>query len=227
MTLPIALAALAQELETVRAEVLREAEGLSQAQADWRPSASDWSVGEILHHLTLAEINTGKLTSKLLKETGSAVAPYPPDLTGFAPLAPWPPGPARRRPSSARTRAIRSRSSSRTSGRREHGATSRSSGWRPSIPGRSHGGTSRWARWTSASGGCSRPITTGTISSRSGGSRRRRAFRGRDRRPSGVVGHQPDRSRPSAVARVVDLRAVGHGDQHIHLRPEVHVVARF
>ena len=77
MTLPIALAAIAQDLEAVRAEVLRETEGLSQAQADWRPSPSDWSVGEILHHLTLAEINTGKLTSKLLKETGSAVAALP------------------------------------------------------------------------------------------------------------------------------------------------------
>jgi hypothetical protein len=74
-------------------EVLREAETLTQAQADWRPTADDWSVGEILHHLTLAEINTGKLTSKLLKETGSAVSPYPPDLTGFAPLPAWPPGP--------------------------------------------------------------------------------------------------------------------------------------
>jgi hypothetical protein len=93
MTLPPALDAIARDLEAIRAEVLHEADGLSQAQADWRPSADDWSVGEILHHLTLAEINTGKLTSKLLKETGSAVAPYPPDLTGFAPLPAWPPGP--------------------------------------------------------------------------------------------------------------------------------------
>jgi hypothetical protein len=93
MTLPAALAGLAQELDTVRAEVLREADGLSQAQADWRPSANDWSVGEILHHLTISEINTGKLTSKLLKETGSTTAAYPPDLAGFAPLPAWPPGP--------------------------------------------------------------------------------------------------------------------------------------
>jgi DinB superfamily len=93
MTLPAALDAIARDLDAVRADVLREADGLSQAQADWRPSADDWSVGEILHHLTLAEINTGKLTSKLLKETGGAVAPYPPDLTGFAPLPAWPLGP--------------------------------------------------------------------------------------------------------------------------------------
>jgi hypothetical protein len=93
MTLPTALDAIAQELDAVRAEVLREADGLSQAQADWRAAVDDWSVGEILHHLTLAEINTGKLTSKLLKETGGAVAPYPPDLAGFAPVPPWPAGP--------------------------------------------------------------------------------------------------------------------------------------
>jgi hypothetical protein len=93
MTLPVALAAIAQDLEDVRAEVLRETDGLSQAQADWRPSRSDWSVGEILHHLTLAEINTGKLTSKLLKDTGGGVLPYPPDLTAFAALPPWPSGP--------------------------------------------------------------------------------------------------------------------------------------
>ena len=93
MTLPAALDAIARDLDAVRAEVLRETDGLSQGQADWRPTRDDWSVGEILHHLTLAEVNTGKLTSKLLKETGGAVAPYPPDLAGFAPLPAWPPGP--------------------------------------------------------------------------------------------------------------------------------------
>jgi DinB family protein len=93
MTLPAALDAIARDLDAVRAEVLHETDGLSQAQADWRPSPDDWSVGEVLHHLTLAEINTGKLTSKLLKETGSALAPYPSDLAGFAPVPAWPPGP--------------------------------------------------------------------------------------------------------------------------------------
>jgi hypothetical protein len=93
MTLPLALDAIARELDAVRAEVLREVETLTQAQADWRPSADDWSVGEILHHLTLAEINTGKLTSKLLKEPGAVAGSYPPELAGFAPVPPWPPGP--------------------------------------------------------------------------------------------------------------------------------------
>ncbi len=95
MTLPPAVEALWNELEAVRQEILKEAEGLSQAQVDWRTSDQIWSVGEILHHLTLAEINTGKLTSKLIKEADAAgkLAPYPADLKAFAPLPPPPPGP--------------------------------------------------------------------------------------------------------------------------------------
>jgi hypothetical protein len=94
MVLPPPVEAIWRDLESLRADVLKEAAGLSQAQADWRPSERDWSIGEILHHLTLAEIATGKLTSKLLKEAAAGVQPYPPDLGSFAPLPPWPPGPA-------------------------------------------------------------------------------------------------------------------------------------
>src|SRR3990172_9321401 len=95
MALSPAVETLWNELQTVREKVLKETEGLSQAQADWRPSDTDWSVGEILHHLTLAEINTGKLTSKLIKEADAAgkLGPYPSDLKGFVPLPPPPPGP--------------------------------------------------------------------------------------------------------------------------------------
>jgi hypothetical protein len=95
MALPPAVEALWNELQAVREKVLRETQGLSRAQADWRPSDTDWSVGEILHHLTLAEINTGKLTSKLIKEADAAgkLAPYPSDLKGFVPLPPPTPGP--------------------------------------------------------------------------------------------------------------------------------------
>ncbi len=95
MALPPAVETLWNELQAVRQKVLKEAEGLSQAQADWRPSPEDWSVGEILHHLTLAEINTGKLTTKLIKEADAAgkLASYPPDLTAFPPFPAMPPGP--------------------------------------------------------------------------------------------------------------------------------------
>ncbi|TMK25912.1 MAG: DinB family protein, partial [Actinobacteria bacterium] len=49
MPLPKPVDALWAELQSVRAEVLKEAEGLSQGQADWRPSEKDWSVGEVVH----------------------------------------------------------------------------------------------------------------------------------------------------------------------------------
>ena len=90
MALPGAIERLWSELERVRADVLREVDGLSQRQADWKPGAGDWSVGEIVDHLTIAETATSKLTSKLLKEVqaGSAAAVFPHDLTEFgaAPL---------------------------------------------------------------------------------------------------------------------------------------------
>jgi hypothetical protein len=93
MVLPKPIEKLWDELQSTRAEVLREAEGLSQRQADWRPSERDWSVGEIIDHLTLAEINTGKLTTKLLKDA-PAGATFPADLTELAPVPTGPPGPA-------------------------------------------------------------------------------------------------------------------------------------
>jgi hypothetical protein len=93
MALPQPVEKLWDELQSVRAELLREAEGLSQRQADWKPSEGEWSVGEILDHLTLAEINTGKLTTKLLKEA-RAGAVFPTDLTEFAPVPGGPLGPA-------------------------------------------------------------------------------------------------------------------------------------
>ncbi|MBI4562871.1 MAG: DinB family protein [Candidatus Rokubacteria bacterium] len=96
MTLPAPVQKLWDDLQAVREEILKEAEGLSQAQADWRPSERDWSVGEILHHLTLAEVNTGKLTTKLTREAQQAgkLVSFPGDLKAFAPLPPSPPGPA-------------------------------------------------------------------------------------------------------------------------------------
>jgi DinB family protein len=96
MTLPLPVARLWDELQAVRADVLREAEGLSQRQADWRPSDKDWSVGEIVNHLTIAEIATGKLTTKLTREaeTAGAGAVFPHDLTEFAAVPDWPGGPA-------------------------------------------------------------------------------------------------------------------------------------
>jgi DinB superfamily len=95
MALPPPVEALWNDMESVRAELLKEAERLSQTQADWRPGEEEWSVGEILHHLTLAEVGTGKLTSKLFKEARQPLPPFPPDLKDFAPVPPPPPGPAK------------------------------------------------------------------------------------------------------------------------------------
>ena len=95
MALPKPVAQLWDELQAVRAQVLQEADGLSQAQADWKPGEKDWSVGEIIDHLTIAEVATGKLTSKLTKEAEAAgvVGSFPADFTAFSPLPSMPPGP--------------------------------------------------------------------------------------------------------------------------------------
>jgi hypothetical protein len=95
MALPAPVVALWSDMESVRAQLLKEVEGLDQAQSDWRPAPEEWSVGEILHHLTLAEVGTGKLTSKLLKDAPQPVPRFPADLSGFTPLPPPPAGPAR------------------------------------------------------------------------------------------------------------------------------------
>ena len=88
MVLPSATEAIWNRMEAVRAEVLQEARGLNQHQADWRPAASDWSIGEILNHLAVAETNTGKLTTKLTREAeaAGALTPYPTELAEFAAL---------------------------------------------------------------------------------------------------------------------------------------------
>ena len=44
MALPLPVEQLWDELQAVRAKVLGEAEGLSQVQADWKPTEKDWSV---------------------------------------------------------------------------------------------------------------------------------------------------------------------------------------
>jgi hypothetical protein len=112
MSLPKPVEALWTELQAVRAEVLTEAEGLSQRQADWKPSEEEWSVGEVVHHLTIAEIATGKLTTKLTREAEAAraLAPFPVDLAAFRSLPPARRARQWRRRSSGRNTASRSAS---------------------------------------------------------------------------------------------------------------------
>ena len=96
MSWPKPVEVLWNALQSVRAQVLREADGLTQRQADWKPGERDWSVGEIVSHLTIAEIATGKLTTKLTREAEAArtLAPFPVELTAFGSLPAAPPGPA-------------------------------------------------------------------------------------------------------------------------------------
>jgi hypothetical protein len=145
MALPPPLEAIWREMEAVRGDVLREADGLSQAQADWRPSERDWSAGEIVHHLTLAEVATGKLTSKLLKEAAGSLQPYPADLADFDPLPAWPEGPAEAPPVVRPEAGTRSASSWPTCAAPASAPGSRSSGSRVSTRARWSGGTSPWA----------------------------------------------------------------------------------
>lgn len=60
------------EAQANRERLLKEVDGLSQTQFDWRPSESEWSIGEVIHHVTLAEVNIGKLTTNLLREAEAA-----------------------------------------------------------------------------------------------------------------------------------------------------------
>jgi hypothetical protein len=96
MTLPTPIATLWDDLQSARAEIVAELEGLSQRQADWKPGENEWSVGEVVHHLTLAETATGKLTTKLIREAEAAgpLAALPSDYVEVAPLAESPGGPA-------------------------------------------------------------------------------------------------------------------------------------
>ena len=95
MTMPKPVETLWEELQAVRAEVLCEVEGLSQRQADWKPGDTEWSVGEVVDHLSVAEVATGKLTTKLLKEAaaGGAPAVFPHDITELDAPPPFPPEP--------------------------------------------------------------------------------------------------------------------------------------
>ena len=95
MALPAPVEAIWNDLESVRAQTLKETEALSQAQADWQPADGEWSIGEILHHVMLAEVGTSKLTSKLLRDARPPLPPFPAALRGFTPLPAPPPGPAK------------------------------------------------------------------------------------------------------------------------------------
>lgn len=51
-----------------RQEVLDSVRSLNQQQMDFKVSPREWSIGQILQHLVLGEVATGKLAHRLVKE---------------------------------------------------------------------------------------------------------------------------------------------------------------
>lgn len=62
-----ALLELADRLESDRAAMLAAVADLRQNQADWRPQAELWSVGEVLHHLILSNRGFAKQARALVE----------------------------------------------------------------------------------------------------------------------------------------------------------------
>ncbi|MFI5166728.1 MAG: DinB family protein [Thermoanaerobaculales bacterium] len=61
-----ALEELRQRLDADLAAVMAEVANLTQAQADWKPAPERWSVGEVLHHLALANRSFAFVVRKLV-----------------------------------------------------------------------------------------------------------------------------------------------------------------
>lgn len=51
----VRLAEILDENSVQRRRIVRAIEGLPQAAADWRPAPGEWSLGEVAHHVILAE----------------------------------------------------------------------------------------------------------------------------------------------------------------------------
>ena len=51
-----------------RQKLMNAVGGLNQQQIDFKVSADEWSIGQILQHLILGEVATGKLVHRLIKE---------------------------------------------------------------------------------------------------------------------------------------------------------------
>lgn len=81
--LPPALQRIAMDIETGRARVLAEFDGLAQWQADWQPAPGQWSAGEALDHLVRAESVSGRMIAAALKRAGT-LPPYPEGIEEFA-----------------------------------------------------------------------------------------------------------------------------------------------
>lgn len=80
--LPPKLAALRDALEAARAHTLRLVSSLAEEEFR-RAEPGEWSAGEILEHLLIAETGASKVIRKVLKDRAGAMPPYPADDSGI------------------------------------------------------------------------------------------------------------------------------------------------
>lgn len=80
--LPPKLAQLHDAMERNRAESLRLLSLLSDSEFVHR-EPGEWSAGEVLQHMLLAETGTSKVVRKVLKDRAGALPPYPADDSVF------------------------------------------------------------------------------------------------------------------------------------------------
>ena len=66
--------------EQSQARFVAAVSNLTEAQADFRPDGNQWTIAEIVEHVSIVENNFLRLTHKLLKEAESAPKPPKADL---------------------------------------------------------------------------------------------------------------------------------------------------
>jgi hypothetical protein len=71
------LATLISEVEAARARVLAAVDGLTQAQASWKPAPNEWSIVENLEHLVLAEHSGVEKIYRALEAPDAAIETNP------------------------------------------------------------------------------------------------------------------------------------------------------
>jgi len=69
--------ALRERVERQRAELFAQTVGVSQAQADFKPSPEQWSIGEVIHHVALMEEWMAQVLIRLARGEGMAESEMP------------------------------------------------------------------------------------------------------------------------------------------------------
>ncbi|MFP5261359.1 MAG: DinB family protein [Blastocatellia bacterium] len=69
---------LVDAVSSHRQSLLDSVSGLSEAQLDYKPEGSRWSIADILHHLALTDEANAKLISRMLKQAQALSLPLDP-----------------------------------------------------------------------------------------------------------------------------------------------------